>query len=287
MRADERFRRQPREFWAQIKLISEELGYSSRGRDRRLRRYFLADIHRAFSARQLSVAHLGSPLNPTDEARLIVTYLNFRAEVLESQVEPSLMSRDEAKVVFEVLRAEMTDAQCKLPMNKQKGDKRHYSYLTCIVNLLTERALGPGSFVDDPHGLITFTPGGKPSRTFARRLDGAYPSINNPVACWEIKEYYGTTTFGSRVSGGVYETMLDGAEIEELRENTGTSVLHYLMVDDHFTWWKCGRSYLCRMVDMLNIGSVDEILFGREVLIRWPEIVASFPRRARITDRTP
>jgi len=30
--------------------------------------------------------------------------------------------------------------------------------------------------------------------------------------------YYYTTTFGSRVEDGVYETLLDGMELEELRE---------------------------------------------------------------------
>lgn len=187
------------------------------------------------------------------------------------------MSREEARQAFEELYATVPDARCKLPMNKQKGDKRHYSYLTCMVNLLTEKTLPPGqSFIDDPRRLITFTVDGRPTRTFARRMDGAYPSLNNPLACWEIKEYYGTTTFGSRVSGGVYETLLDGAEIEELRENADIPMKHYLIVDDYFTWWDCGRSYLCRMVDMVNSGSVDEILFGRQVLVRWPAVVQSW-----------
>lgn len=80
-------------------------------------------------------------------------------------------------------------------MNKQKGDKRHFSFLTCMVNILTEQVLGAGAFVDDPRALITFTSKGRPVRTFARRMDGAYPSLNNPTAFWEVKEYYGTTTF--------------------------------------------------------------------------------------------
>ena len=37
-----------------------------------------------------------------------------------------------------------------------------------------------------------------------------------------------------------------------------------------------GRSYLCRMIDMLNMGYVDEVLFGREVLQRLPELVAEW-----------
>jgi hypothetical protein len=109
-------------------------------------------------------------------------------------------------------------------------------------------------------------------------MDGAYPSIENPMAVWEVKEYYGTTTFGSRVADGVYETMLDGFELLELREHEKIAIQHYLFVDDRFTWWIKGKSYLCRIIDMLHMGLVDEVLFGKEVLQRWPEIVASWKK---------
>ena len=70
--------------------------------------------------------------------------------------------------------------------------------------------------------------------------------------------------------------MLDGEEFAELREHEGIDIKHYLIVDDYHTWWDQGKSYLCRMVDMVHMGLVDEILFGREVLVRWPEIVQSW-----------
>ena len=50
-------------------------------------------------------------------------------------------------------------------------------------------------------------------------------------------------------------------------------VRHYLMVDVYFTWWNCGKAYLCRMFDMLHMGYVDEVLFGREVVEEMPCIV--------------
>ena len=62
-------------------------------------------------------------------------------------------------------------------------------------------------------------------------------------------------------------------ELEELREHEGIDVKHYLMVDAHYTWWDCGRSYLCRIIDMLHMGYVDEVLFGREVVERLPILV--------------
>jgi hypothetical protein len=109
----------------------------------------------------------------------------------------------------------------------------------------------------------------------------------NPVAIWEIKEYYYTTTFGSRVADSVYETLLDGMEVEELRENEGIQTEHLLIVDSHFTWWKCGRSYLCRLVDMLHMGYVDEVIFGSEVVERLPTIVERWVQRVRAANMKP
>ena len=107
-------------------------------------------------------------------------------------------------------------------------------------------------------------------------MDGAFPGVVNPIAVWEIKEYYYTTTFGSRVADGVYESLLDGMELEELREHEGIDVKHYLIIDARYTWWECGKSYLCRIVDMLHMGYVDEVLFGREVVERIPVLVRAW-----------
>lgn len=147
------------------------------------------------------------------------------------------------------------------------------SFLTAIVNMLIDahRAGFPCNF--DPRQLTSVTLQGRPLRTLARRVDGAFPSVINPVAIWEIKEYYYTKTFGSRVADGVYETLLDGMELEELHTSENIDIKHYLILDDHFTWWKCGRSYLCRIIDMLHMGYVDEVIFGREVVDRLPSLV--------------
>ena len=92
---------------------------------------------------------------------------------------------------------------------------------------------------------------------------------------WEIKEYYYATTFGSRVADGVYETQLDGFELNEIYNRTGHKIKHVFMVDAYKTWWIDGKSYLCRIIDALNAGLVDEAIFGREILTRWPLVVNS------------
>lgn len=52
------------------------------------------------------------------------------------------------------------------------------------------------------------------------------------------------------------------------------------MVDDYNTWWNMGKSYLCRIVDMLHMGLLSEALFGREVIDRIPVIVAEWLARS-------
>ena len=150
-----------------------------------------------------------------------------------------------------------------------------------MVNMLVEQNARGMPCDYDPRELTTVTRNGAPLRTLARRVDGAFPSAVNPIAVWEIKEYYYTTTFGSRVADGVYETLLDGMEIEELREHEGIDVRHYLVIDAHYTWWECGRSYLCRIIDMLHMGYVDEVIFGREVTERIPALVREWAEIAK------
>ena len=235
----------------------------------------------AMSDLGLSSAHLLTARNRATKLSLILLdYFAYRADVLNNYVEPRLMDVAAAKQIFEELKARH-NPHCPLPLNKQKSEKKAEAYLTCIVNILIE-AHAAGQPCDyDPRELTAVTRNGQPLRTLARRVDGAFPSTVNPIAVWEIKEYYYTTTFGSRVADGVYETLLDGLELEELREQEGIDIKHYLIVDDYKTWWSMGRSYLCRIIDMLHMGYVDEVLFGREVVERMPDIVKEWVRLAK------
>ena len=68
-------------------------------------------------------------------------------------------------------------------------------------------------------------------------------------------------------------------ELQEIKTTTGRKVQHILFVDDHYTWWECGRSYLCRIIDMLHMGYVDEVIFGKEVITRLPEIAKTWRKK--------
>jgi hypothetical protein len=259
MIADPRFVSRPPRFWAHAKYLSEKVGYSDRG-TKQLRSY--GPVQAVAALRELNLA----PDN--DLLADVLTYLNWRAERLNNHVAPLFMNREQAAVEFEKVKKRVLPTKAA-SMNKQKGEKRHPSYLASIVGMIAESVVGSAGFVDDARRLAILTWDGNLEEIFSRRFDGALPSTENPTALWEIKEYYGTTTFGSRVADGVYETLLDGYEIEGVRTRHGRNIHHFLFIDDRFTWWDCGRSYLCRMIDMLHTGHVDEIFFGREVLTDW------------------
>jgi len=232
-------------------------------------------------------------------------------------------------------------------MNKQRGDKKKYAFLTGIVIMLLEEMLEqlaplktlevpepastaewlPREEVDklgtkkyigklikngtirrerrgrkfvyhpkdvqqlkphcnyDPRTLTTVTLGGRPLCTLSRRVDGAYPSPVNPIAIWEIKEYYHTTSFGSRVADGIYETLLDGAELEAIK-GIDHRIRHYLFVDAYKTWWEDGKSYLCRLVDAMHMGYVDEVLVGSEALERVPQLAQEWVEEKKARQAT-
>ena len=65
----------------------------------------------------------------------------------------------------------------------------------------------------------------------------------------------------------VNATILEIQVAKEIAEEQGIRH-HVLFIDSYHTWWKQGKSYLCRLVDALNIGLVDEVIIGKEVLQR-------------------
>ena len=276
MRAFPDFSDMSSEFWAFVKFVSEMLGYTVR-REGVVRTYTEDEISELCREKNTYVSN-----------RLIrqaVRYFDMHADLLNNFAEDMLMDAETACAECEpLLRLHAKNGfYCKLPLNKQKGDMKQIAYFTAIINILAEKTirecipdLTELGFDDDPRGLVYIWDDERALiGASSRRFDGAYPSIESPQMVWEIKEYYYATTFGSRVADGVYETQLDGYEFKELFERTGRKVYHVLFVDAYRTWWVQGKSYLCRIIDSLNMGLVDEVIIGREVFTRWPELLKS------------
>ena len=272
MKPSSLFKGMPANFWANVKIISQGVGYA---KDNMVIVPTQEEIKKLYRSLQLDPSELFPEGKISSLGRCVLDYFFFRADILNNHVQSMLMSADEAEEMYNRLskKTHFKKNGPPQPMNKQKGDKKKKAFFTCMINLLVAKSIGTNQCDYDPRELTFFTRNQHPLRTLSRRVDGACPSATNPKAIWEIKEYYYTTTFGSRVADGVYETMLDGAELNELNSNEGKKCYHYLFVDAKYTWWDCGKSYLCRLIDMMHMGFVDEVIFGREIERRIPEIV--------------
>lgn len=105
----------------------------------------------------------------------------------------------------------------------------------------------------------------------ARNLDGAMPSLENPTLVWEIKEYWGKTKGGSKMSDAVYEYHLVGLELRMFEEKIGRSISHAVFVDGK-EQWSHRKSDLLRFIDLHQQGLIDYLIIGREVETDWPLI---------------
>lgn len=293
MRASDYWRNQDAQFWAYVRVLSEKRGYAKRGADS-IAAYSLAEC-------KATLYELNRDPTVLDETGLgvrLVDYFKYRAHELNVVARNNLLEAHEAEDLFnDIVEQYCTSATdvydrkgvlvaveygvyggmtVRVPMNKQTGVKRAPAFLTGMVNILFSYELQGEGFEDDPRRLPVVDRNGELFAAMSRRLDGAYPASINPRALWEIKEYYYTTTFGSKISDAVYISQLDGHERHEIVEATGSPIDLYLFVDAYGTWWSKGKAYLCRLVDAVNKGVVDEIVVGSECVDAIPRIVRSW-----------
>lgn len=234
MKAFPEFSMEDNSFWSLIRFISEKLGYTNR-------RTGLVSFYSPNEIANLcSREHICVPDEVIAKASL---YLQKRASAINNTVQNNLMNAEQAERVFNDLYSSRS-FDSKLIINKQSGDKKKANFFTAIITMIAEDVLG-----------------------------GAYPSVYSPKLVWEIKEYYYTTTFVSRIANGVYKTQLDGYELKEIYQRTGHKIHHVIFVDSYKVWWEMGKSYTVRLVDALNMRLVDDVIFVREVLAEWRKIL--------------
>lgn len=108
----------------------------------------------------------------------------------------------------------------------------------------------------------------------ARNLDGAVPGLVNPYAIWEIKEYWGKTQGGSKMSDAVYECQLVGYELLDYTARSGQNIHHIVFLDGK-DQWSYRKSDLKRFIDLLNQGLIDHLIIGDEVESGWEPLLES------------
>lgn len=135
---------------------------------------------------------------------------------------------------------------------------------------------GVGVDLDPQRRAIWFS--GHGLHVSARNLDGAIPSLENPTAVWEIKEYWGKTKGGSKMSDAVYECQLVGLELRMFESKSGISIDHIVFVDGK-DQWNCRKSDLLRFIDLHQQGLIDHLIIGREVESEWPILAKAIAGR--------
>ena len=124
-----------------------------------------------------------------------------------------------------------------------------------------------------------------------------YRYINNPqnrITINSFKEIVSIVNFDSKLKSLLYPQLMqietisknivlqilveqyNTDEFNEIYDRTGQRVHHVMFIDSHFTFWGQGKSYLCRFIDTLNMGLIDELIVGREVLTRWEEVLREY-----------
>jgi len=106
----------------------------------------------------------------------------------------------------------------------------------------------------------------------ARNLDGAIPALLNPYIIWEIKEYWGKTKGGSKMSDAVYECQLVGREIREFEEESGINICHVAFLDGRDQWGHRVSDFV-RFIDLFNQGIIDYLIVGKQVESDWENIL--------------
>lgn len=125
MKANPEFEHLNLEFWANIKLLNQRLGYTKRKtKDNPYGGFVVPTVEQiidVFVSEKLSTEKLIIQNDFTEFGKQIVAYMEYRGDVLTKQVEPNLMSKDQAKDLFYSMMKELKPT-CPLPLNKQKNE---------------------------------------------------------------------------------------------------------------------------------------------------------------------
>ena len=134
MKADIRFLSQSREFWANVRTISQGVGYTDKG-TKTILIPNRQQLHRAFDKLDLSLAHIEDTHgNLTQFGNVLIDYFTYRSEILNNVVRLNLMNKDEAEELFNQLHDQLRPT-CPLPLNKQKAEKKMINSLEGVAEI--------------------------------------------------------------------------------------------------------------------------------------------------------
>ena len=149
MKPSKRFKKKSAAFWANVKIISQGVGYAKK-------KVVIVPTQRAveklYRSLNLDVSELFPSGRPSRLGKDVLAYFSYRADVLNNHIKPLLMSADEAEAMYLAMSKELhfEENPPPQPMNKQKGDKKKKAFFTCMINMLVAKAIGDHKCDYDP-----------------------------------------------------------------------------------------------------------------------------------------
>lgn len=101
MQAESKFLKQSLEFWANVKLISQKIGYTER-KTSKIKVPTIDEIQIAFKDLGLDSSKIISNNRTTAFGILLIEYFQHRANFLTDYVAPNLQDKNEAKKLYTV-----------------------------------------------------------------------------------------------------------------------------------------------------------------------------------------
>lgn len=202
-----------------------------------------------------------------DAAKLIITYCQQREHLLEKALD-SLRTEEEAKAY-----CKSNSIDWKVTATKSKDHHQSSKTLIATVGAIASKVCKKfdETIDSDPTRRCVWCVDNHLHVT-ARNLDGAIPEVRDPYIVWEIKEYWGKTSGGSKMSDAVYECHLVGREIREYEEKSKHRINHIVFLDGK-DQWHSRKSDLARFIDLHNQGLIDHLFIGRSTETEWEPIL--------------
>ncbi len=208
-----------------------------------------------------------------ENAELFFEYLRCRENDFEIAAK-LLRTEEEALAYCDRLGVEVTKVKTK----SQDHHQSSAAMVAAVSYLAGEHCLARGlTFNKSPQRRCVWLVENQLHVT-ARNLDGAIPSLESPEIVWEIKEYWGKTKGGSKMSDAVYECALVGRELREFEERSSAVRVPHVVLMDGKEQWSHRKSDLKRFIDLFHQGFIDHLFIGREVETEWKRLLGSiFP----------
>ena len=107
----------------------------------------------------------------------------------------------------------------------------------------------------------------------SKMVDGVIPAPpENPMILLEIKEYWGKKHGGSKMTNAIYESYVVARELNDFMSIYGIKV-YYVVIIDGKEQWAARMSDLGRFVDLVNMGLIDRLFYGRNIQQELPKFL--------------